>query len=68
MLEDMTMSLSEKWSEREPWIPALGENTWLAVVAVCFVVLHVLAITILVSATRSDAGATPEPPRLLSGD
>jgi hypothetical protein len=68
MLEDMTMSLSEKSSEHERQIPAPGENTLLAVVAVCFVILHVLAITILISATQSDAGAAPEPPGLLSGD
>jgi hypothetical protein len=40
----------------------------LAVIAVCFVILHILAITILTSATRSDAGAAPEPPGLSSGD
>ena len=62
------MSLSEKSSERKLQISAPGENTWLAVIAVCFVVLHILAITILASATRSDAGAVPEPPGLLSGD
>jgi hypothetical protein len=64
----MAMSLSEKSSERKLQMPALGENTLLAVVAACFVVLHILAIAILVSATRSDAGTAPEPPRLLSGD
>jgi formate hydrogenlyase subunit 4 len=64
----MAMSLNEKLSERKFQLPALGENTLLAVVAVCFVVLHVLAIAILVSVTRSDAGTAPEPPRVLSGD
>jgi hypothetical protein len=64
----MTVSLSEKSSERKLKIPALGENTLLAVIAVCFVILHILAITILISVTQSDAGAAPEPPRLSSGD
>ena len=62
------MSLSEKSSDRKLQLWAPGESAWLAAVAVCFVVLHILAITILVSATRSDAGAPPEPPALLSGD
>ena len=62
------MSLSEKSSERKLQISAPGENTWLAVIAACFVVLHILAITMLISATQSDAGAPPEPPGLLSGD
>jgi hypothetical protein len=62
------MSSSEKASERKLQIPVLSENSWLAVVAVCFVVLHVLAITMLMSITRSDAGASPEPPALSSGD
>jgi len=62
------MSLSEKSSERKLQISVPGENTWLAVIAVCFVVLHIVAIAILVSATRSDAVAAPEPPGLLSGD
>jgi hypothetical protein len=68
MLEDVAMSLSEKSSERKLQISAPGENTLLAVIAACFVILHVLAITILVSATQNDAGAAPEPPRLSSGD
>ena len=68
MLEDVAMSLSEKSSERKLQLWAPGENTLLAVIAVCFVVLHIVAITILVSASQSDAGAAPEPPRLLSGD
>jgi len=62
------MSLSEKSPERKLQIPAPGGNTLLAVIAVCFVILHILAITILASATRSDAGAAPEPPGLSSGD
>ena len=62
------MSLSEKLSDRKFQIPALGENTFLAMVAVCFVVLHVLAIAMLMSATRSYTGTAPQPPVLLSGD
>lgn len=62
------MSLSEKSSEHKPQISKPGENTFLAVVAVCFVILHILAITIIISATQSDAGAPPEPPKLSSGD
>ena len=62
------MSLSEKSPERRLQISAPSENTLLAVVAVCFVILHILAITILASATQSDAGAAPEPPGLSSGD
>jgi hypothetical protein len=68
MLEDMAMSLSEKSSERKLQISAPGENAWLAAIAVCFVILHILAIAILASATQSDAGAAPEPPGLSSGD
>jgi len=68
MLEDMAMSVSEKSSDRKLRISAPGENTLLAVIAVCFVVLHILAIMILIPTTRSDAGAAPEPPGLLSGD
>ena len=62
------MSLSERSSGRKLQISAPSENTLLAVIAVCFVVLHIIAITILVAATQSDAGAAPEPPRLSSGD
>ena len=62
------MLLSEKSSERKLQISAPGENALLAAIAVCFVILHILAITILASANQSDAGAAPEPPGLSSGD
>jgi hypothetical protein len=68
MLEDVTMSLSEKSSERKLRISAPGENGLLATIAICFVILHLLAATILTSAGQSDAGAAPEPPGLSSGD
>jgi hypothetical protein len=68
MLEDVTMSLSEKSSERKLQISAPGENGLLVAIAICFVILHVLAATILTSARQSDAGGAPEPPGLLSGD
>lgn len=62
------MSLSEKSSDRRLQIPAPSENTFLAVIAVGFVVLHILAIAVLMSATRSNAGVAPQPPVLSSGD
>jgi len=68
MLEDVTMSLSEKSSERKLRISAPGENKLLVTIAICFVILHILAATILTSARQSDAGAAPEPPGLSSGD
>jgi hypothetical protein len=67
MLEDVAMSLSEK-SERKLQISAPGQNGLLATIAVCFVILHILAATILTSAHQSDAGVAPEPPGLSSGD
>jgi hypothetical protein len=68
MLEDVTMSLSEKSSDRELQISAPSENWLLATIAICFVILHILAATILISAGQSDTGAAPEPPGLSSGD
>lgn len=62
------MSLSEKSSERNLRISAPGENRLLAVIAACFVILHILAITILIDVTPPDTGAAPEPPRLSRGD
>ena len=62
------MSLSEKSSERKLQIPAPGENGLLATIAICFVILHILAATILTSARQSDARVAAEPPRLASGD
>jgi len=68
MLEDVTMSLSEKSSEPKLQISAPGENRLLATIAICFVILHILAATILTSARQSEAGAAPEPRGLSSGD
>jgi hypothetical protein len=68
MLEDVTMSLSEKLSERKLQISAPDENRLLATIAICVVILHILAATMLTSARQSDAGAAPEPPGLSSGD
>ena len=68
MLEEVTMSLGEKSSERKLQISAPGENRLLATIAICFVIVHILAATISTSARQSDAGAAPEPPRLSSGD
>jgi hypothetical protein len=68
MLEDATMSLSEKSSERKLQIAAPGENRRLVTIAICFVILHILAATILTSSRQADAGAAAEPPGLSSGD
>jgi hypothetical protein len=68
MLEEVTMSLCEKSSERKLQIAAPGENRLLVTIAICFVILHVLAATILTSARQSDARVAAEPPRLSSGD
>lgn len=62
------MSLSEKSSERKLQISAPGEIGLLATIAIGFVILHILAATILTPARQSDAGAAPEPPGLSSGD
>jgi hypothetical protein len=66
MLGDIIMSLSEKSFERKLQFSSLSDHSFLATVAVCFVVLHVLAIAMLISVTRNDAGATPAPPALSS--
>jgi hypothetical protein len=68
MLEDVAMSLIEKSSERKLQISAPGQNRLLATIAICFVILHILAATILTSARQSDAGAAPEPPGPSFGD
>ncbi|MET4389157.1 hypothetical protein ABIB73_004926 [Bradyrhizobium sp. F1.4.3] len=62
------MSLTEKSSERKLRISAPGESRLLATIAICFVIVHILAATMLISARQSDAGAAPEPPGLSSGD
>ena len=58
------MSLSERSFERKLTFPSLGDNSFLATVAVCFVILHVLAIAMLISVTRNAAGAPPDAPGL----
>lgn len=68
MLEEVSMPLIEKSSERKLQVSAPGENRLLATIAICFVILHIFAATILTSARQSDAGAAPEPPGLSSGD
>jgi hypothetical protein len=68
MLGDETMSLAEKSPERKRQISAPGEVRLLATIAICFVVVHILATTILTSARPSAAGAAPETPGLSSGD
>ncbi|MDA9400768.1 hypothetical protein XH79_18725 [Bradyrhizobium sp. CCBAU 45389] len=68
MLEDTTMSLSEQSSERKLRIPAPSETTLLATIAICFLVLHILAAAMLTSTRQNDAVAAPEPPGLSSGD
>jgi hypothetical protein len=68
MLEDTTMSLSEQSSERKLRIPAPSETALLATIAICFLVLHILAATMSTSARQNDAGTVPEPPGLSSGD
>jgi len=68
MLEGATMPVSEKSSERRHRISAPGENTLLATIAICVVIFHILAATMLTSIRQSDAGAPPEPPGLSSGD
>ena len=68
MLEDVTMSVSEKSSERKLRISAPRGSTLLATIAICFVILHILAATMLTSTRQSDAGAAPESPGLSSGD
>jgi len=62
------MSLSEKSSERKSRISAPSENALLATIAICLLILHVVAATMLTSTRPSDAGAAPEPPGLSSGD
>ncbi|SDN69402.1 hypothetical protein [Afipia sp. GAS231] len=62
------MSLSEEPSERKLQVSAPGKNRLLVAIAICFVILHILAAALLTSARRSDAGAAPEPPGLSSAD
>jgi hypothetical protein len=61
------MSLSEKSSDRRLQISAPSENWLLATIVICFVILHILAGTIMSSAP-GDAPAAPEPPGVSSGD
>jgi len=68
MLEDVTMSVSERSSERKLRISASSENTLLATIAICFVILHILSASMLTATRQSDARAAPELPGLSSGD
>jgi hypothetical protein len=64
------MALSEKSSDRQfsVHLSAPSENTLLAAIAVCFLVLHVLAFMVLASAHQSDAAVPPMPVPLSRGD
>jgi hypothetical protein len=64
------MSFSEKMSDRQvpEQISVSGEQKLLAVVAICFLVLHILAATVLIPMRRNDAPASSEPARLSFGD
>ena len=64
------MSLSEKSSDR-PFpvqFSTPSENTLMAAIAVCFLVLHVLAFIIMAPAPQSDAAAPSVPASLSGGD
>ena len=64
------MSFSEKLPDRKfpARISAPSENMLLAAIAICFLILHILAATILVPVRQRDVAASPEPARLSSGD
>ena len=64
------MALSEKSSDRQfsVHLSAPSENTLLAAIAVCFIVLHVIALVVLAPARQSDAGVPPLPAPLSRGD
>ena len=64
------MALSEKSSDRRfsVHLSAPSENTLLAAIAVCFIVLHVLALVVSAPARQSDAAAPPAPTPLSRGD
>jgi len=62
------MSVSEKSSEHKLRVSAPSENALLATIAICFVIVHILAATMLTSTSQSDAGVAPEPPGLSSTD
>jgi hypothetical protein len=64
------MSLSEKSSDRSfpVQFSTPGESTLLAAVAVCFLVLHVLAFVIMAPGPQSDAAAPSAPASLSVGD
>ncbi|MGY4622629.1 hypothetical protein [Bradyrhizobium sp. USDA 4486] len=62
------MSLSEHSTERNFRIPAPSETALLATIAICFLVLHILAATMSTPARQTDAGTVPELPGLSSGD
>jgi hypothetical protein len=64
------MSLSEKSSDRRFPVQLFtpSENTLLAAIAVCFLVLHVLAFMVMAPAPQSDAAARSMPASLSAGD
>jgi hypothetical protein len=64
------MALSEKSSDRQfsVHLSAPSENTLLAAIAVCFLVLHVLAFMVLAPAPQSNVAAPPMPAPLSHGD
>jgi len=62
------MAVNEESPERKFRISAPGENALLATIAICVVIVHILAATMLTSTRQGDAGAPPEPPGLSSGD
>jgi hypothetical protein len=64
------MALSEKSSGRQFSVhfSAPSENTLLAAIAICFLVLHVLAFMVLAPARQTDVTAPPMPAPLSRGD
>jgi hypothetical protein len=64
------MSLSEKSSDRyfSMRLSAPSENALLAAIAVCFIVLHVIALVVSAPARQSDAAAPPVLSPLSRGD
>lgn len=62
------MSLSEKASERKVQTWAANETALLTVIAVCFLVLHILAATTLMQASQGDAATASQSSELSFGD
>lgn len=57
--------IQAKWSDR---IPVVSENVLLATIAIGFLILHVLAITVLIQATGGAAAPPQEQARPSFGD